>query len=119
MTSPPHGVSAARIEAALHAALAPSAVEVQDDSHLHAGHAGAREGKHFSVRVVSERFAAARSTPSLTARSARIRPHSTNARTDGTSTRWRRSKGAKIPSWSASTCCRRRVLPAKRALGQW
>jgi stress-induced morphogen len=57
VTSPPHGVSAARIEAALRDALAPSAVEVQDDSHLHAGHAGAREGKHFSVRVVSERFA--------------------------------------------------------------
>ena len=56
MTSPLQGVSAPRIEAALRDALAPSALEVQDDSHLHAGHAGAREGKHFSVRVVSERF---------------------------------------------------------------
>ena len=34
----------------------PLSLEVQDDSHLHAGHAGAREGRHFSVRVVSEHF---------------------------------------------------------------
>ena len=31
--------------------------EVQDDSHLHAGHAGAREGRHFTVRIASARFA--------------------------------------------------------------
>jgi BolA protein len=49
-------VTAAEIEGALQAALAPLAVEVQDDSHLHAGHAGAREGRHFSVRIVSPRF---------------------------------------------------------------
>ena len=49
-------VSAADIELALRAALAPVALEVQDDSHLHAGHAGAREGRHFSVRVVSRAF---------------------------------------------------------------
>ena len=49
-------VSAQDIEAALRAALAPTAVEVRDDSHLHAGHAGAREGRHFSVRVASPRF---------------------------------------------------------------
>jgi len=49
-------VDAASIEAALTAALAPLSLAVQDDSHLHAGHAGAREGRHFSVRVVSERF---------------------------------------------------------------
>lgn len=46
-----------RIEAALRAALHPSAFELQDDSHLHAGHAGAREGSHYTVRLVSERFA--------------------------------------------------------------
>lgn len=51
------GVSAADIEAALRAALAPSDIEVRDDSHLHAGHAGAREGRHFSVRIVSTRCA--------------------------------------------------------------
>lgn len=41
----------------LTAALAPCEVQVQDDSHLHAGHAGAREGRHFTVRIRSERFA--------------------------------------------------------------
>ena len=50
------GVCAADIEAALAAALAPTLLRVQDDSHLHAGHAGAREGRHFSVTIVSERF---------------------------------------------------------------
>jgi BolA protein len=35
-------VSAADIEAALRAALAPEALAVVDDSHLHVGHAGAR-----------------------------------------------------------------------------
>jgi BolA protein len=49
-------VSAADIEAGLRAALLPLALEVQDDSHLHAGHAGAREGRHFTVRITSERF---------------------------------------------------------------
>jgi BolA protein len=49
-------VSTSDIEAQLRAALAPVAIEVQDDSHLHAGHAGAREGRHFTVRLTSERF---------------------------------------------------------------
>jgi len=49
-------VTAADIEAELRAALEPLALQVDDDSHLHAGHAGAREGRHFSVRVVSPRF---------------------------------------------------------------
>ena len=46
-----------QIEALLRDALAASEVEVSDDSHLHAGHAGAREGGHYSVRIVSGRFA--------------------------------------------------------------
>jgi BolA protein len=49
-------VAAHDVETALIGALAPLRVEVTDDSHLHAGHAGAREGRHFSVCVVSERF---------------------------------------------------------------
>jgi BolA protein len=49
-------VSAHDIEAALRVALAPTALAVQDDSHRHAGHAGAREGRHFSVRVTSASF---------------------------------------------------------------
>jgi BolA family transcriptional regulator, general stress-responsive regulator len=49
-------VSAAEIEACLRSALAPASVEIDDDSHLHAGHAGANEGRHFTVRIVSDRF---------------------------------------------------------------
>lgn len=46
-----------RLEQRLRAALAPLELEVVDDSHLHAGHAGAADGRgHFSVHVVSERF---------------------------------------------------------------
>ena len=50
-------IDAAAIETALQQALQPSCIEVQDDSHLHAGHAGAREGRHFTVRITSSRFA--------------------------------------------------------------
>ena len=50
-------VTAGQIEAALRDALAPTRIEVQDDSHRHAGHAGAREGRHYTVRIVSARFA--------------------------------------------------------------
>lgn len=57
MSTPTHRVSAADIERALRAALSPSALAVDDDSHHHAGHAGAREGRHFSVRIISARFA--------------------------------------------------------------
>lgn len=48
----------ARIEAALRAAFAPSVLEVVDDSHKHAGHAGARDGRgHYSVRIEATAFA--------------------------------------------------------------
>jgi len=50
-------VTADDIQRELRAALQPDLVEVRDDSHLHAGHAGAREGRHFTVRIVSPRFA--------------------------------------------------------------
>jgi BolA family transcriptional regulator, general stress-responsive regulator len=50
-------VEAHQIEAALRQALQPLTLEVQDDSHLHAGHAGAREGRHFTVRLTSAAFA--------------------------------------------------------------
>ena len=47
-----------RIRALLTEALKPSFIEVTDDSHKHAGHAGARGGQgHFSVDVVSAAFA--------------------------------------------------------------
>ena len=48
----------ARIEAKLRAALDATHVEVIDESHLHAGHVGARSGGgHFRATIVSERFA--------------------------------------------------------------
>lgn len=37
--------------------LEPVVLEIRDDSHQHAGHAGAREGGHFAVLIVSARFA--------------------------------------------------------------
>jgi BolA protein len=38
--------------------LAPISLQIVDDSHKHAGHEGARDGRgHFSVEVVSEAFA--------------------------------------------------------------
>ena len=47
-----------RIRTSLAAALAPQALTVTDDSHKHAGHAGARGGQgHFSVDIVSAAFA--------------------------------------------------------------
>ena len=40
------------------AALAPEDLEIEDVSHEHAGHAGARDGRgHFNVLVVSDAFA--------------------------------------------------------------
>lgn len=48
---------AERIVDELRKALHTDEVELIDDSHLHAGHAGAKEGKgHFRVRVVSADF---------------------------------------------------------------
>ena len=37
-------------------ALAPSSLEIVDDSARHAGHAGARSGGHFRVTLVSDAF---------------------------------------------------------------
>lgn len=53
----PQGASSAEVQAALSAAFAGAAITVRDDSDAHAGHAAAGEGTHFSVRIVSERFA--------------------------------------------------------------
>lgn len=52
----------APIRAVLEAGLRPLALVVEDESHLHAGHAGARGRSdggitHMRVRVVSELFA--------------------------------------------------------------
>ena len=49
---------AQRIEDLLTAEFAPSSILVKDQSHLHAGHAGAQDGKgHFQVKIVSDAFA--------------------------------------------------------------
>jgi BolA family transcriptional regulator, general stress-responsive regulator len=50
-----------RIKAKLQAAFAPDAIEVIDESHMHASHAHAMNrpgvgGTHFHVKVVSEAF---------------------------------------------------------------
>ena len=52
------GVTAEQIEQALREAIIPlQALEVLNESHLHAGHAGAGEGSHWRVRITSARMA--------------------------------------------------------------
>ncbi len=47
-----------RIRQRIEAELAPESLEIDDESHLHAGHAGARDGRgHYQVIVVSSVFA--------------------------------------------------------------
>ena len=47
----------ARIEAVLTQAFSPVQLLVKDQSHLHAGHAGARDGRgHFEVIIVADAF---------------------------------------------------------------
>jgi BolA family transcriptional regulator, general stress-responsive regulator len=57
-------VTAARVAAIrsrLEQAFAPTVLEVIDDSHRHAGHAGAKDGRgHFRVRISSARFEGAK-----------------------------------------------------------
>ena len=46
-----------QIRERLTTALAPESLEIADESHRHAGHAGARDGRgHFRVRIVSAAF---------------------------------------------------------------
>lgn len=45
------------IRVRIDSALAPESLEIVDESHLHAGHAGAREGGgHFALTVVADAF---------------------------------------------------------------
>ena len=48
-----------RLRVKLEAALSPLALDIEDESAKHAGHAGAREGgeTHYRIRIVSESFA--------------------------------------------------------------
>lgn len=41
----------------LESAFAPASLDIIDESHKHAGHAGARGGGHYIVRIVSDAFA--------------------------------------------------------------
>ncbi len=46
-----------RIHLLLELAFEPESVQVEDDSHKHVGHEGAKSGLgHFSVSIVSSRF---------------------------------------------------------------
>ncbi len=46
-----------RIETLLSAAFTPDELLVTDQSHLHAGHAGAKDGRgHFKVMIVADAF---------------------------------------------------------------
>ena len=54
-----NGPTAALLETRLRERLAPTTLEVADESYQHAGHAGANDtgfGTHFRVRVVSHLF---------------------------------------------------------------
>jgi len=46
-----------RIQALLESAFQPESLDVEDDSHRHAGHEGAKGGLgHFNVSIVSSHF---------------------------------------------------------------
>ena len=47
-----------RIRDSLEQSLHPALLEIEDESHRHAGHAGARDGRgHFRVHIVAAEFA--------------------------------------------------------------
>jgi BolA family transcriptional regulator, general stress-responsive regulator len=39
------------------AVLQPESITIEDESHRHAGHAGAREGGHYQLQIVAQAFA--------------------------------------------------------------
>jgi BolA protein len=48
----------ARMDSLLRQAFSLHGLEIKDESHLHAGHAGAKEGKgHFRLVIVADEFA--------------------------------------------------------------
>ena len=47
----------AEITARLETTFSPESLQVDDESHLHAGHEGAKDGRgHFRVLVISDKF---------------------------------------------------------------
>ena len=58
MSTPAASERIERMRACLLRELAPSQLTIDDESHLHIGHAGARDGRgHFRVHIVSAAFA--------------------------------------------------------------
>lgn len=58
MNAPNNEWRIAELRRRLERALAPEHLEIIDESHLHIGHAGARDGRaHFRVLIRSGRFA--------------------------------------------------------------
>jgi BolA protein len=61
MSEPAAESRSERIRAQIRNHLQDASIELIDDSHLHVGHAGAREGKgHYRVHIVSSAFAGLR-----------------------------------------------------------
>jgi BolA protein len=56
MSSPPPDARIERIRAILERELTPVSLSIDDESARHAGHAGAREGGHFRVHIISSKF---------------------------------------------------------------
>ena len=51
-----HDQTAEKIKQKLLEHFSNSRVEIRNDSHLHAGHAGARQGGHFYVEIEAKEF---------------------------------------------------------------
>jgi BolA protein len=55
----PSSSRARRLRERLESRFAPQLLTIEDESHLHAGHAGAAGGQsHFRIRIVAEEFRA-------------------------------------------------------------
>lgn len=49
-------VNIEQLRLVLERGLTPTSLEIVDDSERHVGHAGAREGGHFRIRVIAAAF---------------------------------------------------------------
>ena len=56
MAAAGNAATIAALRSALEHALAPTSLEILDDSAAHAGHAGARGGGHYRITLVAEAF---------------------------------------------------------------
>lgn len=54
----PRNARAEKIRQRLEGALSPERLQIEDQSHLHVGHAGARDGRgHFLIRIAAHELA--------------------------------------------------------------